>query len=180
MMGGSQCSEEPRCIGATVGGAPGEYEHASRPPTWTEGNLSERECGDVWMVPRIGQDDIRKGHCRERETRLPMHARRPQQCAPPSIDRVVKRTGFTRSTGSAPHPPRSIAMAFCLFSVFNFCFFAVSNSTTTDSSGCLHSLRESSLESWVRCLHSIYSTYIIYTKVSFGASIYTVCLTVEL
>ena len=115
----------------------------------------------------------------ERETRLPIHARQPQHCAPSSIDRAAKMTGFKRSTGSPPHAPRPIDMRFLFFSFF-ILFFAVSNSTITDSSGCLHYLREFSLEPWVCCLQSIYSTYLIYTKVSFGASIYTVCLTAAL
>ena len=35
----------------------------------------------------------------DRETRVPTHARRPQDWASPSTDRAAKRTGFKGSTG---------------------------------------------------------------------------------
>ena len=35
----------------------------------------------------------------DRETRVPTHARRPQEWASPSTDRAAKRTGFKGSTG---------------------------------------------------------------------------------
>ena len=108
----------------------------------------------------------------ERETRLPIHARQPQQCAPSSIDRAAKMTGFKRSTGSPPHAPRPIDMRFFYFSVYFILFFAVSNSTITDSSGCLHYLREFSLEPWVCCLQSIYSIPNIYKSIVWRLNLY--------
>ena len=49
--------------------------------------------GGVWVVSSIDQDAIKTRSSSERETRLPMHARRPQECTPPSIDLATNKTG---------------------------------------------------------------------------------------
>ena len=54
----------------------------------------------------------------ERETRLYLHACRPQQCTPPSTDRAAKRTWFNEAR--APHPTAH-RLSDSFFSFFFFC-----------------------------------------------------------
>ena len=124
---------------------------------------SEQECGGVWVVSIIGQDGIRTRRSSEREIRLPMHARDDLSSARPrALTEPQKERGSNEAR--APHPIHRGPSPWLIIDLF----FAVSNSTVTDSSWCLHYLREPPLESWVRYLYSIYITYIKYTKVSFG------------
>ena len=82
----------------------------------------------------------------DRATRLPTHARLPQEWASPSIDRAAKRTGCKGSTGSSPHLPRLIAVACIIFfaSYFSVVFFPVSTFRY------LHDRRESTLKPCIR------------------------------
>ena len=122
---GGHCSEtlrpRVRSLGVTVGGAPGKYKHGSKPPTWTEGDPGERVVVYWWyreLIETRGHQ-IEKSSSRELETRLFLHARRPQQCTPPRVDQATKRTWFNEAR--APHPihrcpsPRLIIIFYYFF-----------------------------------------------------------------
>ena len=91
-------------VGVTVGGVPVKYEHGSRPSTWTESDPGERLVVYWWYRELIetGGHYIERSSSVKPETRLSLHARRPQQRTPPSIDRAAKRTWFNEVR--APHP----------------------------------------------------------------------------
>ena len=111
---------------------------------WKQTPNVDRECsgmnecwGNEWVVSANDRDgSIRTRQVPVKVKRgLSLHARRPQQRTPPSIDRAAKSTWFNEARG--PHPP---------WPIFNSFFFAVLNSNVIDSFLCLPYLRGSLLE----------------------------------
>ena len=107
------------------------------------------------MVSRTGQDGIR--------TSATVNGKHGCSCMLDDLSSACPRASIEPQKGRGSNEARA---PHTIHHGSSPCFASIS--TVTDSSGCLHYLRESPLEPWIRYLYSIYGIYIIYTKVSFG------------